>query len=670
MERATTCLRMRRVSNSTMGWEPLLAFAMPDSAVLRGALFTTYDRPDGQFLAEQLLRSVLRIDRRASAELAEHRCFLIELLDRVMELKDDITIISSTSRDEVSESPPDGATQYQWLLNLIRPLTVGRTGKAVQHAKLWMLHWACLGTNAEYLEIVVSSANLTYASFSSQLQAAWRVLVPLQTSSSEKRRSTWGILPHFLRALGEATGDAPRVARMGDLLARADCPDGVTFLASVPGRHNASVLRKTPWGVAGLSKILPPGNGSPRIFVSAPSVGDWSERAIADWAKFAGSTADRVSLVWVDQEHDWARPGRWCMTASARSALLNAGVTFAQYGAGNDHTEDDRVHEAHGLRDRRWSHAKLYALARGNSRRLVVTSANFSTAAWGRPNSDGSLHITNFELGVSIPKMQWPFAALLPFDNTDRAAVADRLPLLESGPIEWAYAEWDGAEVRIQVRCIEPKQLSALIVTRSSESSLSEWTADTDAFLLSGTVPWSAEQETPVEIVFRCGAHELRAPVFDVRADPAAVASMLTGLGEDEAQLLLDDMLFERFGSLAVNERALEGRGAPMIDTEREEENEGDDPTALGSGDSYGIAEFEWARRQLGVVDAWQMQVDQATQQRGDRHARDGRQLVAAFERRVSAELIRDKAKVAGARIALEEMRVRLKAMESTNADR
>ena len=59
----------------------------------------------------------------------------------------------------------------------------------------------------------------------------------------------------------------------------------------------------------------------------------------------------------------------------------------------------------------------MYSLKRGNSRRLLVTSANFSPAAWGRESRDGGLTIENFELGVCVGQGAWPFEDLDVFDR-------------------------------------------------------------------------------------------------------------------------------------------------------------------------------------------------------------------------------------------------------------
>ena len=119
-------------------------------------------------------------------------------------------------------------------LALIRSLTVGSRGKAVQHAKLWLLHWGANDEGIEHLEIVVSSANLTPAAFKGQLQAAWRACIELRPQRSEVRLRGWGILPEFLRKLSDSAGGDERLNPFVELLARAECPEALRSLPAPP----------------------------------------------------------------------------------------------------------------------------------------------------------------------------------------------------------------------------------------------------------------------------------------------------------------------------------------------------------------------------------------------------------------------------------------------------
>ena len=176
-------------------WESLLCTDMA-GCVLKAALFTSYDRPDGRLLAEHLLPLLLNLSREPQGEGNERQYFLVELHERLKQLHDKLVIVSSATREE-PEDPQnpeaDEGRAYPWIWRSIRSLTVGSSGKAVQHAKLWLLHWGANDEGIEHLEIVVSSANLTPAAFKGQLQAAWRACIELRPQRSEVRLRGWGI---------------------------------------------------------------------------------------------------------------------------------------------------------------------------------------------------------------------------------------------------------------------------------------------------------------------------------------------------------------------------------------------------------------------------------------------------------------------------------------------
>src|SRR5262249_7131383 len=161
---------------------------------------------------------------------------LLELNRRLTQLHGNLVVVSSTVREEPVDAEEGQSATYGWIWRSIRHLTVGIRGRAVQHAKLWLLHWGAVDNDGvEYLEIVVSSSNLTRAAFRVQIQAAWRACIELHPQRSEKRLKGWGLLPDFLRELAASAGDQNRLEPFVELLARGDCPGGVTFVASVPG---------------------------------------------------------------------------------------------------------------------------------------------------------------------------------------------------------------------------------------------------------------------------------------------------------------------------------------------------------------------------------------------------------------------------------------------------
>ena len=195
----------------------------------------------------------------------------------------------------------------------IRCLTVGSRGRAVQHAKLWLLHWAAADDGVEYLEIVVSSANLTRAAFKGQLQAAWRACIELHPQRSGARLARWGVLPKFLQELAGRLATMGVSSRSWSSSHRADCPQRVTFVASVPGTHAREVLRRTPWGAAGLGAIAPPGRGTVRAAILCPFVGSWRADALRRWCARSEGSPDHLELVWIDKHHPWAWAEKWLL---------------------------------------------------------------------------------------------------------------------------------------------------------------------------------------------------------------------------------------------------------------------------------------------------------------------------------------------------------------------
>ena len=130
---------------------------------------------------------------------------------------------------------------------------------------------------------------------------------------------------------------------------------------------------------------------------------------------FEGSP-DHLALIWIDVLHPWRE--NWLLPEETRNALAEQGARLLRLGCDSDNQDAaDRFHDEHHPNDERWSHAKVYRLQRGNSRRLLVTSANFSQAAWGKRDGDGGLAIENFELGVCVEQAVWPFDELEPFER-------------------------------------------------------------------------------------------------------------------------------------------------------------------------------------------------------------------------------------------------------------
>ena len=181
------------MSSAEFGWESLLHTDAPPACSLKAALFTTYDRADERLLAEHLLPLLLKLSREPDGEGVERQYFLLELDRRLKQLHDHLIVVSSTVREEPGDAEEGESGTYGWIWRSIRHLTVGSHGKAVQHAKLWLLHWGAADADGvEYLEIVVSSANLTRAAFKGQLQAAWRACIELHPQRSKATARSLG----------------------------------------------------------------------------------------------------------------------------------------------------------------------------------------------------------------------------------------------------------------------------------------------------------------------------------------------------------------------------------------------------------------------------------------------------------------------------------------------
>lgn len=673
------------MSSSGPGWESLLSTDAPAGSQLRAALLTTYDRPDERLLAEHLLPLLLKTSREPDGEGRERQFFLVELDRLLKHLHDKIVVVSSAVR---SEEPDDEHTEdeaYGWIWRSIRHLTVGSQGKAVQHAKLWLLHWVPSDEEElEHLEIVVSSANLTLSAFKGQLQGAWRACIPLEARRSEARLGGWGVLPAFIRELARSSNAGERLAPFLELLARAECPTGASFVASVPGTHSKKELQRTPWGIAGLASIAPPGKGKVTTSVMAPYVGVWNPTRLRAWCGRIGGVADRLQLVWIDEDHPWARAKRWLLPKPSLKALRKTGATILQLRhAVDDPDATDSFHEEHQPADDRWSHAKVYVLRRGGSRRLLLTSANFSTAAWGSEGSGGDLTIENFELGVCLDQKVWPlFESLYEFEDGASLATVPAPGERKGSAISWAQASWDGKKVALACRCEAKRQLKGRVSIGKHDAPVGVWRVAPDGRLRTAAVAWT-KSSPPSLAWFTSGEETVRVPVFDERSPKERESALPPEVDEDAAQDMLDQLLFEQYGGVIASEdegeegdASVEGGDSDGSDSDSDGEggtDEGDNRTDdekdvvdAGCTDSYAVPAFVLARRHLEVVDSWAQRVGAAASSgNGDIERewleRDGQLLVDAFERQAARDGKSTSANALGAKLAAEELAVRLK---------
>ncbi len=651
------------------GWESLLRTDAPTECALKAALFTTYDRPDERLIAEHLLPLVLKLSREPDGEGAERQYFLLELDERLKQLHDKLVVVSSTVRDEATSEEQSDSGAYGWIWRSIRHLTVGINRKAVQHAKLWMLHWgAAEADGIEYLEIVVSSANLTRAAFKGQLQAAWRGCIELHPKGSATRLGGWGILPDFLEALAESTGEKTRLDSFISLLRRAECPTGAEFVASVPGTHSRHALRSAPWGAAGLARVTPPGRGAVSASILSPYIGAWARSDIGRWCKLFDGSVERLRLVWIDKNHPWARGAKWILPATALKTLEASGARLLHLrNEPDDEDATDLFHPQHRPADDRWSHAKLYLLKRGTSRRLLLTSANFSQSAWGTEMSDGGLRIENFEFGVCVEQAMWPFDHLKEFESYRDAATVDALDSRGSNLISWANAVWDGSFVTIQCRCEDWQNLVGQILSGCDWTEIPNWTLGSGV-LRAARVSWKDQGRTPSLVQLKCKHETLSIAVFDERPESEREQTVPPEVDKDLVERMRDELLFEQYGGRIAfdvedNEDSLEG-----VSGEESEKtvDEPDDTASTGRSDSYAVPTFVLARRHLQVVDNWAERLSALVgQHTGDFERkvlhRDGKLLLAAFRRQVERDAKHGSERAIGAKLAAEELNVRLK---------
>lgn len=646
--------------NAETGWESLLRTDAPARSSLKGALFTTYDRADSRLLVEHFLPFLLKLKHLPADEGGQRQNFLIELHERLKNLSGRLAVVSSVLREELSENPEDSTVGYDWVWQSIRRLTVGCDGSAIQHAKLWMFHWgAAENDRPEYLEIVVSSTNLTFAAFKGQLQASWRACIPLQPQGSQRRQASWGILPEFLKALGASSGCMPTLDPFIALLARGECPVGVTFVASKPGIHSQRSLSKTKWGAAGLQHAAPSGRGKVGISILSPFIGSWDPLSLKRWCAHFYSTPDRIALVWIDNSHPWAKAKRWVLPSKSLAMLAEAGARLQHLRhVLDDASNTDRFHKEHRSVDARWSHAKMYCLQRGRASCLLVTSANFSMAAWGKESANGDLSIENFELGVSVKQAAWPFRMLGRFEKMDDAATVEAGIARTNTLIGWADAKWDGTHITVNCRYDDRHTLAAEARCGTNWATGIKWTVRSEGTMTTLQAAWRNALRPPTLIRLTCAQEFMSLPIFDGRPICERVANHPPEVDAACAEAVRDGLLFEEYGGRVAAEPSGTDSGiAGVIKTEKIKKTDGT------INDNYGVPEFEEARRHLAIVDNWVSRISslqKGTVQNFERHClqRDAAILEAAFQRLAKRDALLSAEKAIGARLAAEEMKI------------
>jgi hypothetical protein len=554
---------------------------------------TSFEQPDAGLLVEHLLPSLLGANHSLSQEFQERNLFFGELGSALETLRGRLTVISS---------PPRGAredSQYPWLWRYVSHFNVGSEARAVQHAKLWAFHWK--GEDEEALELHVSSTNLTSSAFKSQLQAGWQVTLPLGERASQSTGRTWGELVPFLEALGGSAGAvaATRLQRLVTLLGRAECPADVTFVASVPGRKSAARQ---------LAEFEPS-----EIHVLTPTIGEWNERTLAAWSADVGVALKKVHLKWISEAHPWAPRSGWALSKAACQNLQSSGVQLECL------PEEARFTEQHRDGDPRWSHAKLYLLRSRRRRRLLITSANWSAAAWGA----GRTAPRNFELGV-VFESEWTDLEALgePFDPPETVPFCvDRVEDEERvSALEWAEASWDGRRIALRVRSTDSVAPISVVVTFTGSAEESMPLVKGEA-----SMSWSDAERTPLAARFTQRAAVLEVDILDLRPPSEFAKTPLPAVDPAFEKALREAFLLQRYGGPVVEPESILGLGA-----ERRPAG-GTAPAA-----DYAVQAWVEARAAFIVVDKWRAALDEAAAEapRREQVCMDGEELRAFFARR------------------------------------
>lgn len=553
---------------------------------------TSFDEPDAGILVEHLLPSLLGATYSLSQELQERTLFFGELGTALDVLHGRLTVISSPPRSARKDA------QYPWLWRYVSRFIVGAESRAVQHAKLWAFHWKI--NDEEYLELHVSSTNLTASAFKAQMQAGWHVRLPLGERATQRTRGTWGDLVPFLDALGVSAGDvaATRIQRLVTLLGHVECPANVTFVASIPGKK----------GAARQFKQFDPSE----LHILTPTIGEWNDRTLAAWTADAGVTPGKIHLKWISERHPWAATSSWALSTAARETLERKGVQLECLPI------ETRFIEQHREADPRWSHAKLYLLRSRRKRRLLVTSANWSVAAWGA----GKVAPHNFELGILFESEWTELEALgeaFSPPDTDPFCV-DRTDEEESeSALQWAEASWDGKHIMIRVRSSDfDTPITALVTFMGS--------SDTGISLIDGTavVPWKDPEHTPLTVRFTQDTEMLEVDVLDLRPPTKFAETPLPEVDPDVAKALREAFLLQRYGGPVVDPNTIPGLGGAHRS-----------PTVGAPAADYSVQAWLDSRAAFHVVDQWRAALAEASDPIiAERVCLDGQDLLSLYARR------------------------------------
>lgn len=605
-----------------------------DSQV-HSALLTTYEPPNGDFLIEELFPSWFGLDNKKSSNDDTSFVSQVRVMDALKARRDRIAIFFS--------STPQGEEAKHWVWSHLRTYPVGSTESMTQHSKLWMLH-RIRSDGSEWLDLRVSSTNLTQSALDGQLQSGIRIVAKLDAKPQQENLRSWGILSDFLRELAKHSGPEGQagVAPFLALLSRATAPKGVQFIASVPGKHSGAA-----WGVRSLGAALKrPGALETDIFV--PTVGRWRTKELRAWCAALGVQPKNIRLAWIRDGHEWT--SKWAMPSEALNSVKEVGAQVVTAPTGEGFPRK-KLHNEFVDEDKRWSHAKVYWFGRGPKMQALVTSANWSTSAWGRVEKD-HLKIENFELGVLFPVSARPLSDSPALKKPPAIRDEDDR---NDDPGTWAYATFDGKRLTIYLRTARPlpKKIVVTDVNQRTEVVPVSWRQT--ANLHTSILPWAQKVVPSFISLFFSDGENRWVSILDLRASQDAEKTPLSrpmGLSGEELKRMLAALLEEHYGGEPLETITLSGNG--KINSK----------TAEGSvPHGYGVEALELGRKLTAIVDAWAEAIDDAKikglKDLRERVVRDGRRMLDAWRTEIGAQGPR----AIPLAIAADDLEVRLEAL-------
>ncbi len=253
-----------------------------------------------------------------------------------------------------------------------------------------------------------------------------------------------------------------------------------------------------------------------------------------------------------------------------------------------------------------------------------------------------------------------------------------QLPARTGNRITWAGASWDGSTIRVECRCQADAVVAGFLRAGTETVAVPDWKlSNQDGHLRRSELAWRKGWTSPFVIELTCEGEVLSVPVFDNRPNAEREDTLPSGLevDADTAQVMLDRLLFEQYGGRladsdepSIMDTLGDASGiGPANDAEIGGDDTGDrnDP---GKPDSFGVPAFELARQHFAVVDNWasvaaRYSIKDDSQFDGIRE--DGERLAAAFRRQSEREERRGSVPI-GAKVASEEMMLRLKLLRKT----